>query len=921
MLKKAIGLFLVFTLILGAVYAAGTGNDAASENSIDMKAAELVAALGIIDDIQGENAVTTRAAFTETALRMKGYEKDMYGSGGKAYFRDVAADAEYFSTLSFAADAGIIRGDENGFFYPTREITLGEAVTICINMMNIPYDTQKGIYEAVSVAKSRRMLTGIRADANAQLRYADYINLIYNVLLADCPEVSKINVKPDAYVEYDGKNTLLKSVFDIEKVKGVVQANDITGINFITPTSEEYVIVDGKKYGCGYTNVSEMVGYDIEGYVKERENDEDEYDFILVYVSDKNEVVTVEAEDISGLKNQTLEYIESKTDKKKSKSISDAAVIYNGVFRPQYTADDFSFNNGTVTLIDNNADDIIDVVYVEKFEYGVINSINSSYNTVEFKYGTETLDYENIFLEYYNVNGYSESISSLKSGDVVYLYRSKNAVKGYEAYAKIKKADTRTVTGKITALTSENGSKKVKINQDETEYSISDTYENYSKLHASEEVYVDLGVEATFVVDDNNVIISVSDKKDTLEYGILMKLAKKESIEEILQFKIYSLDGKVNIYEQSKNIKFNGKTAKADDVYDYSGFYKTEEGVKNFNPQLIKYELNSKNEIEELYAAELRDATKEQKFTCEYSELMNYIYYKTGFVLTKKGDSSNKYGVNNDITTVIFLPAAKDGVIDEKEISVNTSAEMALKPYGYKTLLCGFYDVSETREPKVLVLQEEATKNWFGNIVYEFVTKVVSKADEDGNTVKALETSSGTLYEEDSDEPMIDKNNISKGDMVGIIPGLGNKIEDIRKVFSYSATREEDKAKGVPNISTIIYNKEYAQISLDEKSFWRDYAEVGVIYGKTAAKYLATKSGRILVETYLKDSEGNINEAPVYFPVRFWHTNTIYAIEYKERGVTVSQIKFDDLKESGDDIIVPISNFEQQAWFILRGNR
>lgn len=375
-LKKLVSVIVTVAMLISSLAALSVGaatgqyGDVQESNSY-YKAIKVLSGLGVVEgDDEGNFNPTSnikRSEMVAMVCRAMGQEDVAKASGGSS-FDDVAADHWAAGYIAWGVAGDIIYGVGDNKFDPDANVKFQDAVVMVLRALGyerIAQRSENGGYPTgyLKVASQRGVLASTNFDGATAATREVVAQVIYNALTTPLVDVSYYapNPKDDEYVVYDGKNgtdlrTLLTYTNEIYKVKATVENTAKTEENLrkdvdnpkveldIIGTYDYYwdEILDNQfssknstiKPYVGETEVGDYLGYTVEAYIVE--NDNEEWELLAVVVDSKStDSETVSANFEAYDENSgTFEYYEdlndSKTVKIDTKTGDDLSVYYNG---------------------------------------------------------------------------------------------------------------------------------------------------------------------------------------------------------------------------------------------------------------------------------------------------------------------------------------------------------------------------------------------------------------------------------------------------------------------------------------------------------------------------------------------------------------------------------------------------------------
>ena len=444
-LKKLVSVIVTVAMLISSLAAlsvsASTGQygDVQESNSY-YKAIKVLSGLGIVkgDDEGNFNPTSDikRSEMVALVCRAMGEEAVAESSGGST-FDDVAANHWATGYIAWGVSSNIVNGVGDNKFDPDAPVKFQDAVVMVLRALGyerIAQRSENGGYPTgyLKVASQRGVLAGTSFDGATAATREVVAQVIYNGLTTPLVDVSYYapNPKDDEYVVYDGKNgtdlrTLLTYTNEIYKVKAVVENTAKTAESLRKDVDNPKVelditgtydyawkdILDNQfssknktiKPYVGETEVGDYLGYTVEAYIVE--NDNEEWELLAVVVDSKStdsETVSANFEAYDEV-NGTFEYYvdinDSKTTKIDTKTGDDLSVYYNGSL---ITMDEIESYFGSlesllvdaansITFMGPKNDDY-DKIFVTDYAYRQVDTVRPDDLFVKFTAGGLSLD-------------------------------------------------------------------------------------------------------------------------------------------------------------------------------------------------------------------------------------------------------------------------------------------------------------------------------------------------------------------------------------------------------------------------------------------------------------------------------------------------------------------------------------------------
>ncbi len=600
---------------------------------------EFLKALDIIEDTDVESdGVISRAKFISAILNFANINVHPNDATGTK-FKDVDKDYAYAAQIERGADLGYMVGYSGGNFYPESPVTYNQAVKVIVSVLG--YDMQagqRGGYPTgyISVASSIGLTKGVK-QVDDELTMSSFAVLLTNA--CECPVVL-YDIENKTYETGKGKNdTALYYFHKIAKVKGVVSANDVTGIKDVNDAQPEgHVVVDGEMMSAGLTSAKNMLGYSVIAYVYyEDETETGEIKYITA--DSKNRVVTVESKHIlyddGAFSGTNFVYENESLSKRSIKIKSETAIIFNGVAKPLYSVSDLAISLGDVTFIDNNGDGTYDCASIFSVTKAIVPEFiaedNEKVTLIDYFNPSNKYEYEKGY-KYYDVTIDGEKIDYLNiKKDMIVLIGENNTGEGKHSITRAYSKDT-----KIGGVVKSIGEDWIDISGTTYDYS---PFMDKSGIRSNSIGYFWVYKDVVYGYQKSNIEIDGETVyADEYEYGYLISGYCQYEPEQFVRLKILTSYNEFEKYESTSKTIYNGMRIK--DPYKAAElFAKSWSGEEvEFKPQLIKYKLDENNKLKAVY-------------TADYPEELKY----EGNVNTEFKDADNKTVIRVEKNGVVSL--------------------------------------------------------------------------------------------------------------------------------------------------------------------------------------------------------------------------------------------------------------------------
>ena len=600
---KALAISLVvFMMMTITTFAAAPFSDV--EGADCEQAVTVLHTLGLLegktDDMFAPFVNMTRGELATVIMRFMNLERE---TGSGTVFTDVADYHWACGNIEAAYGMGIINGMGDGTFAPDANVTFAQAIKMFVASLGYSVHAEaEGGYPSGYMSKAAQlgMLKGVAvAGADTPITRSDMAVIMYNMLDIDLlVETSYGAGASGGYAEVEGR-TLISEYRGIYKVEGMVTADYYTAIKASNGKVDKgEIAIDGEIFTEGITKAGKFLGYKVEAYYKEID-ETGANEIIYVAPVQGTNSITISAADIDEeeITTTSIEYTDAEGKAKSFAIDNGATLVLNGVVKDSWSVADLMPVMGTVTAIDNRGAN--DVILVDAYTNYVVKSKNANKNMVYFKEavnGTSEieLDFKDTAkkISLKNSKGEEIGIDALTEWDILSIAKSANGV-----VIKVVKSSDR-ITGKVT----ESDSEEVVIN--DVAYNVDPSLPNGS-LQAPT-----LNMSAAFCLDFMGSIAAVdSASVKSFKYGYLVGAAYKKGIDGTAQFKVFTEDGQMVLFDTEERVIVNNDTYKATEVIDYipteyvygpgalSGttmiYRSTDETIR----QLIRYTANTETNV------------------------------------------------------------------------------------------------------------------------------------------------------------------------------------------------------------------------------------------------------------------------------------------------------------------------------------
>ena len=533
----------------------------------------LLHSMGIIDSEFAGQTELTRGEFALWLSRLIGLDENSYTTA--EYFSDVPSSNKYAGAVGAVSQLSIMNGISKTEFGVKQNISYTDAMVALIRVLGYEVAAKSdGGYPAGYVKRAAWLgLDKNISDATGNT-YAQILIMCFNAL--DIP-----------YLDVYGKisnATLMQDIHGIYESEGIVTANMYTSISAPEDSvRSDEIAIDKEVYVTDDADMAKLIGMHV-NYWFEHTDVVGVKNLVYAY-ADKNDTLTIQAEDIVKAENNMVDYEDERERIDTAKLQPGFSYILNNRTVTDRKTKDVKISDGEIKLIDNNDDGYYDIVMASRRETMVFQGVDETEDIIYCREGniiTEPFDKES-FAKYYlkdDTDGSLDEISidEIPADSVLTVYRSADN-KYLEVYAC-----TEVVFGVIQQL----GDEIIVVDGVEYEYPLKTPVQD---LH--------VGAEANFSIDIYGRLVYLEDEEYYKEpiYGYLFDYARAYDL--VNKSRLRIIDGdKVQILTLADTVRVDDSSTYAHNALDGNGTLFENGDAKR---QLIRYRLNKDKEITDIY--------------------------------------------------------------------------------------------------------------------------------------------------------------------------------------------------------------------------------------------------------------------------------------------------------------------------------
>lgn len=508
--------------------------------------------------------IISRAEFTAMVVRIMNSNIPVPANSN---FTDCKYSA-FIDEIKLAEYLGITNGTSKTTFSPDDGVAAGVAAKMLIAVLDYnTYAEVLGGYPSGYLSLSSKLGLFKGVSQNSALTVKDAYTLIYNTLLADKAIFTGVKNGDVIMESVDGKNLLTEN-FGLTHISGIVNAAGFYSL------SDEYIgknkiEVNGKIFNVLF-DASEYFGLCANIWYSEKD------DTVKIISPDSsNRIITIEAKNISGFSSNVLNVYDEIGNEKKYNIERELSFVLNGRVIA-HSDGSFTFDEGNITIIDNDGDGKYELALAQKKEYFVIQNINPADKVIHDANSVHKRLYLEEDVDKYckiEIDGKEASFDELKKNMVLEVLKSTDSSSLY-----IKSTSLPQLKGVVTEIADD------MLYIDGKPYRVNSYFKNNS-------IQASLGSSYSFLLAPDMSITTVLDEKNAnISYGYFLNFGIKGGIDSKTEIKLLTSENSIEIYELSDKITFNDiKDVKKDDITIKNMLLSGDKPVY----QLVRYKLSN----------------------------------------------------------------------------------------------------------------------------------------------------------------------------------------------------------------------------------------------------------------------------------------------------------------------------------------
>lgn len=729
---------------------------------------DIVSQLGLFDFSDREGEPITRAEFAMTAYRILNFRTPGEPAAKGSMYTDVGQWHWAAGYIEYLTERSVLNGVEPGIFEPDSPILLGQAYKILLDIAGYgEIASLNGGYLQGYLWAANEYGLIIPGDAAGTLSAESFALLLNRWLDINAMQVELHSASGYSYTT---GSKVYNAVFGLEKMSDVLIGAGGLSLDDRN-VGENEIIIGGKTYTGDAQAAKSMLGMSVICYY-----DDEDMEIYAIADSGKNEVITINSEDITEFKSGVCSY-QTDTRVKTLDFAGGADIVVNGNQAPA----DFSPSYGTVKFIDNNNDGKYEAVICDECKNLYIDSIDTDNQIIYAKNTDENGLQIQIDLEDYETVEAEQQGKKINFEDIV----PNTLISVYEGKDHIRIVyNTRTVSGAVTQIDLNEENRALTLNgEDRYELSPDGYFEIYdlnSNIQAFTDPYGKIGAILKQSSDDYNFGYVISSAMDYDGYYFIW-------------LKVLKSSGDVETFKCVEKVDLNGEKMEENEFETVQAQLNTQ--------QLIRYK-SADGVITAIDTAVQKPISDNSLTETEKDALIerasiSSVYYKRAVNVIKRyqqkdGDFDGEMAVSAD-TVVFKVPepgTTKDSdsfrVISISELPDNELTDSVVKLYT---------DSGDSLTAKAMVWINnsltkvpDSSKMFLVDKIYEACN---TQTGEIGYNISGLVDGEMKEYfiedEELLDTPFAGKR-IEQGDVIRVYVGNSGKITMIDPVYSKNVT-------------------------------------------------------------------------------------------------------------------------------------
>ena len=649
--------------------------------------------IGVVNEPLNIDSTIPRGLWADIVIRYFGRETAIDFYKDIHFFDDYDAQYEKIGAVNLAADLGLMDEYDDGKFCPDVDVSYDDVCVSIVKGLGYEFlvnDRGGGVDQYFILANELGLLKGVTATRGYPITSYAAMKILDNAL--ETQMLGKVLGNGDEI--YKQGETVLSGIHKLVEKEGIVTSDSRSSLYSTNNVGSDQIGIDNVVYNYSGGS-SDLLGYRVRYYVDAKEND------TVVYLGKvKNNVQVIDFDDINHYEGRAYYYSMPNSEKERKWEIPrDCAIIYNGVA----VTDGFSSNlpmltdDGSLTLINNDADVDVDVLLIEAYTDLWIGHIDATGENIYSNYDANDYialgDYKTV--EIYDSYGAETTLTKVSVKNVLSIAKTPDG--------KSIRMDlsTETVEGEITKIRTE-GSKKI--------YTIGEIDYKVSSICDAKDLSI--GYSGVFYLNSKGRIVGYDEKIAALT-GYLIGADMEDGIKKAVSLKILTTTGEVKIFPCAEKVTVFGENGKLKNNELYRLLLNGESKVA---PQAVLYGLNQDGNVNSLDLVGHSDRIREGATITGSG-----VQYRTGAACFTNGKTFLNGGA-----TIFYVPM--NGGEDEDYGVLNRSDMQNEQAYSSDTLSAYTYQVDGSQlGMDILVVDESFRSRKYGLGIVKESTESVNE--------------------------------------------------------------------------------------------------------------------------------------------------------------------------------------------------
>lgn len=661
-------LLLAFVVLSVCPAAASSFSDMAS-NKYEYAVNELEAlhiVKGYEDGTFRPDEELTRAEFCSLMINTLGLD-GIASNPTETEFADVPSSHWASGCIKLAYDMGIINGYGDGNFGPEDPVTYVQTLKILLNSMGYaPMAEDNGGYPTgYLMVGSSRISTGVNKAADAAITRGEAAQLIYNALDMNIVE-SDYSDDGSYYINYEKTLfTELMSRRGLERQEGIVTGDSYTRLTNANGVADGWLEIDGTSYYLDGRSAYGLLGRCVTYYVQEQTGTGLQPALYGIWVhTAKNSELSISPENISEVTAEQITYFAQEgSNRTTTADLSDTLVtIYNGKYSDG-GPDTWKVRNGSLTLLDNNGDDVYDIIFVDTYTTYMVDQVDTDSKQINLRVFSDTGEsrfegktcidygYPDVDVAITDMEGNSLSAADLQPYDIIAVYAGAD-----ESHISIVRAE-----GVVEGTVDEETEDTIVIDGVSYDIAVNNAGELLVTADPGEQgrfwLDIDGRVTAKNVTSgsDYSHMVETIDDKVICSY-IVDTAVQSTGVDDIVYLKVLSnlrsKQREERILTLKDELKVNGEKMTATEALE--ALKSAGDGSVNIP---IRYDLNSRDEIDTIDTFQLAAPADYRKYSKSTNSFDGLYFLTTDSIVyyVDNADYEKVYG-NTEVSLADELP-------------------------------------------------------------------------------------------------------------------------------------------------------------------------------------------------------------------------------------------------------------------------